>query len=206
MFLLCFSLAIRIRCLATIFAAPRPPARAAAAALRSAPGPRRRAGAPGRALAAAVGLGAGGAGGAGRRPTDDADRPPSEAGAREQRTGRRSPAPPPGAWREEEGDERNNRTMQPGAASSFGFGCQRQHRPGPAPRKGGLRLPGGRESARPRSVERRPGVARARPGSFSAALCSRKWIGPEAGGPGNANPPSPRLRRRVGAGFGPREL
>lgn len=100
MFLLCFSLAIRIRCLATIFATlppAQPPLGFARSLLlgplrRSAPGAR-AAGArrfSGRALAPAAGPGRGERGGwtlAGRGPpTDWGRRPdrPSEAGAQEE--------------------------------------------------------------------------------------------------------------------------
>lgn len=144
MFLLCFSLAIRIRCLATIFAAPapaRPPLGLASFSSQATARlrfwwPRRRSWRlSGWALATAAGPGPGERGSwalAGRGPPTGRRR---EAGAREEasRPPERSCAAAaslaaPGAWREGRKEmQRNKRTVQPAASNYFGFGCQRQH-------------------------------------------------------------------------------
>lgn len=163
-FLLCFSLAIRIRCLATIFAAPPPAPATPSVSLarffsgrcdrRSAPGGRaaRARGLSGGALAPTTGPGRGGLRVwtlAGRGPTDDAGLSGRARRARGRcRTGRQNTLalplwPPPGAWnvRGRKRTQRNNETVQqPVASNCFGIRCQRQHWTGPAPRKCRLRL------------------------------------------------------------------
>lgn len=128
MFLLCFSLAIRIRCLATMFAAPhlpRPPRPRSLAAARALAARLPLAAPPDEALlgrAAGLGRARGGAD-AGRR----AHRP-SEAGAREDDAGRRDRlAPPPERGGKRKETQRNKRSLQPVGSNCFGFGCQRQH-------------------------------------------------------------------------------